>query len=118
MPEARAAPPSPGSPDAKLAKERLDAATRIVAALSLSYQRGLATLDEMVVWNERLFRAQEDVLTGQALVDAARARVTEMRRIEDLARQSYKTGAKTEVDVDKITYQRSTAELDLARVSR
>jgi hypothetical protein len=110
--EAHAAPP----PDAALAKERMDAAAAVIAQMERSYSVGQATLDEVGLWNERLFHAQEDALAGQALVDAARARVARMQKLESVAKLQVQSGVRSMSDVQKATYYRASAEIDLARV--
>lgn len=114
----REAHAAPSQVDAQLAKERMDAAAAVVGSASSRYGGGTATLDEAAQWNERLFVAQEDVLTGQALVDAARERVSRMKQLEQTAQLRAKSGTAPMTDVSKATYYRASAEIDLARLSR
>ncbi|HEY8076683.1 MAG TPA: hypothetical protein VIF62_21305 [Labilithrix sp.] len=114
--EAHAAPPP--AVDTQLAKERLEAARRVVANNAQAYTSGSVGLDEVALWHEHLFRAQEDVLTGQALVDAARERVATLKGLETLAQRRVNAGVTGQAEIAKATYYRAGAEMDLARVSR
>ncbi len=119
--EAHAAPPPPPAPavDPQLAKERLDAAKQVIAYMNAQAASMLATatIDEAALWRERLFRAQEDVLTGQALVDAARDRVSELRKLEAQTQQRVNQGHATSAELSRATYYRASAEIDLARLA-
>jgi hypothetical protein len=116
VPVARAAPP-PAGVDPALLKQRAEAAKRTLASLDTAYSRGTATIDDLTVWSDRTYRAQAAALSGQPLVDAANERLAMMKRLEGLANAQYQKGMAPQSSIDKATYFRLDAEIELARAS-
>jgi outer membrane protein TolC len=117
MQSARAtpAPAAPPPIDMRLAGERVEAAQSAFAQTELSHRAGRATVDEVCQWSERLFRAQEEMLAGRALVDAAHDQVERMKKLDEIVQRAVKGGIASPTDALKVKYFVANAEIDLRR---
>jgi hypothetical protein len=112
VPSAKAG--GPASP--ALLQQRADAAGQALQNSLARYQAGSAPIDEIGAWSEHLFAAQREVLAGTALSDAAKERVSQMKKLEALASQRVSSGTAPSSETAKATYFRASAEIDLARL--
>lgn len=99
------------------AQQRVDAAQRVVNVMTLQYQQGQATLDELSVWYKRLYEAKRDAgATGAALVAAAQQWVDKMKAVEQLVQARVHSGTANTVEADKALFHRLEAEMVLAKL--
>ncbi len=99
------------------AQQRVDAAQRVVNVVGAQYASGVATFEDVAIWNKRLFEAKRDAgATGAALVAAAQAWADKMKSTEQLVQQRVHTGLANTSEADKAQFFRLEAEIMLAKL--
>ena len=109
--------PARSTPAANTGSVLIDSAKAAYQNATAGWGAGGATLDEVIVWSDRLFAAQRESLSGKALADAARERVQDAKKFEALAAQRVQAGAASSVEIKKTAYFRANAEIELAHLA-
>jgi hypothetical protein len=103
--------PYAGTPEAKLAEARLDAAHKSYDGLVARWKRGQATLDEVFAWSVRWLDAELEPTVGADIDRALRDHAKRMHDVETVVAAQYKRGLATSADVAMTAYYRLDADM-------